>query len=289
MTYRLAYRLTDILDPEERLEEAALFKAMSDYYGRDAVLAFRGVQCPDPDLPVFGRNPSFQAHACNPVTARLDYWTDEAFLGHVGREFHAVPYEDVASIADRMLSEGKSVFVKSSRQKHFKLTLKPGDSFADKIGDMAYSFIDGPLLLVQELVPVEYEYRFFIIDRNVVTGSANMQDLTPLDFPLAYGAVFKTPLTADPDRRPDVVEAFHELAGKIAAEMDTPHACVDIAMIDGKPSVVEFNPMQLGHLGLFACDVRALAEASESLVMSYAPEMEVATKAAPEESDFFDL
>jgi hypothetical protein len=35
--------------------------------------------------------------------------------------------------------------------------------------------------------------------------------------------------------------------------------------MNGKPAVVEFNPMQLGQLGLYACDVRALAKASRSL------------------------
>ena len=289
MSYRLAYRLTGIQDPEERLEEAALFKAMCDYYGRDAVLAFTEAPPSDRDLPVFGRNPPPYVRSCNPVSAKLDYWEDDAFLRNAGRAFHVGTFAEARETCQSLQACGKSVFLKSARQKHFKLCLGPNDDFMADMADMAFSFMDGQLLLVQEFVKMEYEHRFFVIDRRVVTSSPNMQALTPLDFPLPAGTVYRTPSSPDPEVRPDVVRSLENLAARIAEDMDYPHACVDIAMIAGKPGVVEFNPMQLGHLGLFACDVQALAAASESLVMTYSPDVEPTSRPDLEETEFLDL
>ncbi|MEQ8832239.1 MAG: hypothetical protein RLW87_20695 [Alphaproteobacteria bacterium] len=51
-----------------------------------------------------------------------------------------------------------------------------------------------------------------------------------------------------------------------AAEgMRKSHMCIDTAMTPNGAVVVEFNPLQLGNLGLYACDVRALATASRRL------------------------
>nr|WP_250807837.1 ATP-grasp domain-containing protein [Neorhizobium tomejilense] len=288
--YKLAFRLTDILDPEERLEEAALFKAISDHYGRDAVLAFRGDECPDPDLPVFGRNMPAYVRNSNPVPPRLDYWDDAAFLSYVRREFYAVPFDQAEAVVNDMLARGKEVFVKSARQKHFKMVVRQGENFCEKIGDMAYSFIDdGPLMLAQEFAHVEYEHRFFVIDRNVVTHSPNMSDLTPIDHPLPFGTVYRTPASAAPEVNTFVVSELERLAMSVAEEMDYPHACVDVAFINGNPGVVEFNPMQLGHLGLFACDVRALARASETLVENYCPLPSYPCPSPSDETAFLDI
>jgi hypothetical protein len=286
---RVAFRLTDSVDPEERLEEACLFKAMSDHYGPDAVFAFKDRLCPDPDLPVFGRNLPSHMRSANPVPSRLDYWNDPAFLRHANRDFHVAAFEDASNIAESMLAVSKGVFVKSTRQKHFTMTLSPGENFREKMGDMAYSFIDGPPLMVQQLATVEYEYRFFVIDRRVVTSSPNMTALTPLDFPLPPSCVFRTPTSSSSDRLPDLVAEFTSLAQSVAEEMEYPHACIDIALINGRPGVIEFNPMQLGHLGLFACDVRALAAASETLVLSYSPEAAPSFVTQADETEFLDL
>ncbi len=43
--------------------------------------------------------------------------------------------------------------------------------------------------------------------------------------------------------------------------MATEDAVIDCALINGVPGCVELNPMVPGQVGLFAADVRALAQA----------------------------
>ncbi|MDW9478872.1 DUF4343 domain-containing protein [Sinorhizobium meliloti] len=289
--YRAAFRLTDNTDPEERLEEAALWKAMYDQYGK-AIVAVRGHADAPRGLPVFGRTPRFPVQCANPVPPRLDYWTDPAFLGACRRGFHVVPFEDAEPIVRGLQARGQGAFVKSTNLKHFTTTVGADEDFREKIGVMAFSFIDGgPELMVQELALIEYEYRYFVIDRQVVTSSPNMTWLTPIDYPLPNGTVFRTPRTTIPESRLDIVSALESLAADLASSMATPHACIDVALINGVPGVVEMNPMQIGQVGLFASSVRALARASESLIASYVPETSLAftVAAAADEEEFTDF
>lgn len=263
----VAFRLTSNPDPEERLEEAALWKAMKDEYG-DEIVAIREDSEVLEDLPTFGRplkNP-FIAGA-NPVSNVLPYWQDPAFLSRAGRRFGTFEFDDAIEEVSRLHAEGLGAFIKSTRSKHAIFRIMPGEDFYDVVQDMAYSFIDGgPELMVQEDCVVEYEYRFFCIDREIVTASPIQWSLTPIDFPLREGTVFRRPDSAQAELRPDIVHALHELAKETALEMDGPHASIDCAIINGKPAIVEFNPMRLGQLGLYAADVRALASASRSLL-----------------------
>jgi hypothetical protein len=56
-----------------------------------------------------------------------------------------------------------------------------------------------------------------------------------------------------------------------------PHASVDCAITSSSVDqsetgcLIEMNPMQIGQLGLYACNVRALAEASKKLIPDYDP------------------
>jgi hypothetical protein len=290
--HRAAFRLTDNIDPEERLEEAALWKAMYDHYGPDGIVGVHGTEAAPEGLPVFGRSPRFPAPCANPVPEHLPYWTDPAFIAACGREFHVAPFEEAEVLVADLHMRGKGAFLKSTRLKHFTASIPPGASFRDVVGPMAFSFIDGgPLLMVQELATIEYEYRYFVIDRGIVTFSPNMTSLTPIDHPLQLGTVYRTPQSRLREYRPEIVRDLHSVAGKVADTMSSAHACLDIAMINGVPGVVEMNPMQIGQIGLFACSVRALAEASEELVASYDPGTAPAFKplASSDEEEFIDF
>lgn len=98
--------------------------------------------------------------------------------------------------------------------------------------------------------------------------------LTPIDHPLPAATAYRTPTDKQPVNAPEVVRALREVALEVAAAMETPHASIDCAMINGRPGVVEMNPMRLGHLGLYAADVRALARASRVLLANPAMEEE---------------
>jgi hypothetical protein len=70
----------------------------------------------------------------------------------------------------------------------------------------------------------------------------------------------------------DLVEEYFHLVEKVVAGMVPEHAVIDVALINGEPAVIEMNPMQLGQLGLYASDVRKLAEVSEKLIEDFVPQ-----------------
>jgi hypothetical protein len=264
----LCFRLTENNDPEERLEEAALWKAMHDEYGE----AIEAITPKDerPGAVIFGRGRRFQGRAeGNPVPEHLPYWGDKAFLAGCHRVFDTVPYAEVQPLVSALHAMGKGAFIKSTRPKHAIVRVPIGRTVFDEFDALALSFIDGgPPLMVQEECEIEYEHRFFVIDREVVTHSPIQWALTPLDYPLAEGCVYRTPKSKTADIRSDIVADLFGLAKWTATAMRYPHASIDCALINGEPGVVEFNPMQLGQLGLYACDVRALARASRKLLPS---------------------
>lgn len=244
------FRLTDNADPEERLEEAALWKAMHDEYGDDiSILPAEGPF----SGPCFGRGRrTGESH--NPVSDHLAYWDDPAFLRHTQRRFSVVNFDGLSKAVSALHADGFGVFVKSTKSKHAIFRVPLGVQLDDVLGAMAYSFMDGgPALMVQQLIEPAYERRFFCIGREIVTESAINPRLTPIDFPLN-------------DHPAPISAALKEVAINIARGMRTPHASIDCALIEGIPGVIELNPMILGNLGLYACDVRALARASRHLI-----------------------
>jgi len=262
-----AYRLTSNADPEERLEEAALWKALHDEYGDAIVAVPEGERAPK-GLPVFGRPLRFGfGGGLNPVSNNLPYWNDPAFLAHAGRRFSVCEWEEVEAAVAALHADGLGAFLKSTRSKHAIFRIPVGSTVMETVQDMAYSFLDGgPALMVQEMCDVTFEHRFFCIDRTIVTDSPVQPALTPLDFPLAPGTTFRTPQDRWPVSAPEVTEALRKVAEEVADAMEPEHASIDCAMVNGKPAVIELNPMRLGQLGLYAADVRALARASHVLL-----------------------
>lgn len=262
------YRLTDLNDPEERLEDAALWKAMFDEYGKE----IRLVEEPSENLPLFGRHRLNEVNSKCSVSSSIHYWQDAAFLNNCGRSFKVCDFDDAEKEVERLHNMGKGAFLKSTRMKHSIIKIDVGMSFYQGMDAMAYSFIDaGPKLMVQELCEITNEHRFFVIDRQIVTQSPVQYQLTPLDHPLPDGATYLTPTTLQMDVDHALVEQLTQLAEYVAMKMDRPHASIDCALINGQPAIVEFNPMALGNLGLYSCDVRALARASRKLVPEQAP------------------
>lgn len=273
MTGKIYFRLTDgNLDPEERLEESALWKAMSDEYG-DEIEPITGRKRPLSGF-AFGRDLQ-NLPSCNPVPADLPYWTFDAFLDHCQRQFLVCAYEQADGYVRALHAQGLGAFIKSTRTKHGIFRAPVGTDLAAAMGDMAYSFMDGgPSLMLQELVEVTFEHRFFVIDRQVVTSSPIHPKLTPLDSPFEQGVAWRSPSDAEPSYMSEHMSArarfsfnmLYGIARNIATRMPVAHAAIDCAFINGHAGVVELNPMQLGNLGLYAGDVRALARASRKLL-----------------------
>jgi hypothetical protein len=247
----ITFRLTENLDPEERLEEAALWKAMHDRFGSQ-IRPVTGDVAAD-----FGR---LRRKDTKPP---MPYWTDPAFLREAHREFVTLPFDEAKVKVAELHKAGAGAFVKSTRDKHAIFRCPVGTTLTDEMSDFIYSFIDGgPALMVQELVKMTYEWRFFVMDRVVVTDSTNHPDLTPLDHPCRVA--YRTPYTSDTNEIAwqTIRSELLRVAQRIASTMRTPTAVVDCAYINGVPGCVELNPLHLGSVGLFACDVRALANAA---------------------------
>lgn len=280
---RLYYRLSETSDPEERLEDAALYKALHDEFG-DGLTLVPGDQSAPPVGLFLGRGKKNE-HGGN-VLARsgLRYWEDPAFRDALNREFIVTDLKGALAGVIDLHARGKGAFVKSTKDKHFVQRIDVGEQFAKKIGSMAYSFMDIPdCLIVQEAVEMTYERRFLVMNGRIVTQSPVAWHLTPM----SRGAIlqregfniedlhYKTPGVRDATFDPDLTKRMTAHAQRIADASETPHLCIDLAVLggnlrNGQIEVIEFNPMQPGAVGLYACDPVAIASAVAD-VMS--PEM----------------
>ncbi len=279
---KLYYRLFNTDDPEERLEDAALWKAIYDEFGDGIIPLGHDAEAPA-DGYLLGRGRNHERGAILPIGDDLPYWTDPAFLSACGRSFKLCDWDGAKAEVDRLHSEGKGAFVKSIRAKHYIVRVPVGTSLMEAADAMAFSFMDlPPCLMVQELVDLHYERRFVVINREVVTCSPVAVHLTPLDMPAVGFAHYLTPKHKAPWKYSrSLADQMLRIARSIAETMATPHAIIDLAACDGRIIAIEFNPARIGQFGLFACDVRAIAEAVRSVIPDYDDEATAVEKRKP--------
>lgn len=279
--FEIGFRLSTVVDPEERLEEALLWKLMHDFYGERIGL----IDGPSKHaIPTFGRELTlsgggFHNRATNPISGYLPYWNDPAFMKGIKRSFEVVEFEQLGAAIKKLHDDGKDAFIKSTRPKHHIQTIRKGQNVYRELDAMAYSFIDGgPAIMVQEWKPLEFEFRFFIIDREIVTWTPKLETLTPFDHPTigTYGFRHQD----DPSDKRDcgrLIGTYLELLKPLAEETIFPDVSIDVAVAlnphtgVSEAEIVEYNPMQLGQLGLFACDVKALVSKSPTLLTRWTP------------------
>lgn len=270
----LAYRLSAMTDPEERLEDACLAQAMAFTY-RDGIR----ILAPTDPLPtaahIFGRKRHYEdtrpyAGASDPV-----YWRDPAFLASIGRLFLVADFETATQAVEDLHAKGRDAFIKGTKPKQLAMRVPVGTGLEEAVGDLIWSFLDMPeCLMVQEAVDMSFKRRFLVIDRQIVTHSAVAWHLTPLfrseaweRFGTAAESVgFRTPRDMDPVITPEIIAAQTRHADELARRMSCPHGVVDVAMVNGRPETIEINPCQPGMFGLYAMDPKAIAAASLSLL-----------------------
>lgn len=259
------YRPSITNDPEERLEDAALWKALHDEYGEEVVLLHREDRLPEDGL-FFGRLlGNEQGFSCS-GNKDMRYWLDPAFLLHAQRPVEYCDIEEAEEAVGRIHADGRDAFLKSAITKHYVGRVPCGTSLNETLGAMVYSFIDrGKILLVQPFCDFRFEQRFLFIDSEIVTWSPVASHLTPLDTGKfdTLTRFYKTPRSKSVSSAPG--RYLGSLAEKVARECLYANVCIDCAWIDGKPGVVEFNDFHIGQVGLYACDVRKIARASRKL------------------------
>lgn len=265
MDAKIKYVLANTKDPEERLEDACLWKAMHDVYGESIELAeYEDLE--DRDV-WFGRTKTGKQKGILPVPDHIEYWTDPAFLSNCGREFYVCDFESAQVFFNEIKASGNEVFLKSTRSKHWIGQSESGQSFSDVMGAMALSFMDTNVvqLMVQQKIDMSFEKRFVVVNRRIVTSSPIAWHLSPLNHD-CRNLNYETPADKSPSYFVSCDEEQTELAQLVAKQMKSPHAIIDIAMSGEKPVVVEFNPCVIGCFGLYACDPYAIAKASTKLL-----------------------
>lgn len=110
------------------------------------------------------------------------------------------------------------------------------------------SVTDSTLILVSSCKAISQEYRFFIVNREVVTGS-QYKNNDRLDIKPGYAQ-----------------EAFElaQLMAKNKWQPDLAYAC-DVAMVDGVPKIVELNSFSCS--GFYAADIERLVDAVSSVAV----------------------
>lgn len=243
----MRYRISNTLDAEERLEDAAMAKAFHDVFGAEIVSEGEAD---------FGRDKMFGG-----IRKQVAYWKDPAFIENAGRSFSVCTAEGARAEVERIHASGRDAFVKATDLKLFALPVPIGQSISDAIGDYIWSVIDRPpCVMVQEFCDVRWEMRFVSVGREVVTCSPIAWHITPISR-LHQDYLFETPMTMSPSVQSDHSRDMSELAAKVARRCIEEDVIIDCAIIDGKPAVVEMNPLSVGNFGLYACDPFAIATA----------------------------
>jgi len=274
---RCFYRLSNTPDPEERLEDATLAKALHDVLGPDLEILPPDVTYPERGLHL-GRTKRMEGITGNrPNTLsgnEIRYWEDPAFLRSTNREWGLFDLSGAEAEVTRLHESGRDAVVKSTLSPKHLITGAPrGTSLPDALDAMIFSFCDRPpCLLVQERVDMRYERRFLFMDGALLTQSAVGSHLTPMSrvWEPARGQRFEdlhlsTPGSRDLIWSPTLTERMTARALEIAAASDHQTFCMDLCLIGedlkyGVIEPIEWNPFQPGGLGLYGCDPRRIAE-----------------------------
>ena len=217
-----------------------------------------------------------------------DYCVLETFKKNSGRitgvgGFNDLP-DDSSSMANTLTLIKESGATQALlKRRHAKLPLLSANLEDWNVGDSVISTLDPDsgwglindegvkdTYLVQEVIPMRYEYRMFVINGKIVTGAGCVEELTPLD---NEGEAFDSRMREERsyecpspvENRPDLLSRFLEFAEQVVAEMTMERPKFDRYVLDvalGKndePVIVEFNSES--NSGFFACCPLRVTEA----------------------------
>lgn len=270
---RCIYRLSNTTDPEERLEDAVLAKALHDALGPGLTLLDPEAKFPEGGLHL-GRARRNERIPSPLSPDQIPYWEDPAFLRFTARDWGHYDLEGAEEAVARLHQEGRDAVVKSTLgAKHLVTSVPRGTSLGEALDAMVYSFCDRPpCLLVQERVDMRFERRFLFLDGELLTQSAVGSHLTPMSrvWEAGAGADFEDLHLETPGSRrlihnPALTARMTARALEIAAASEHATFCMDLCLIGedaacGRIEPIEWNPFQPGQLGLYGCDPRRIAE-----------------------------
>jgi hypothetical protein len=223
----------------------------------------------------------------NPVD---DYCILEAFKSNAGRVtgiggFNDKEEEECASSIDDVLIAIKEAGADKAllKRRHAKLPLvplnlenwEPGVSLISCTEpDEGWSLINDEgvrnAYLVQEVIPMRYEYRFFVIRGKLVTGAGCVEEFTPLDndgkaFDSRVREYRSEECPSPIEDRRDILDQFLAFAEKVVEELtvecpEFDRYVLDVALgKDDEPVIVEFNSES--NAGFYACQPQLITDA----------------------------
>lgn len=215
----------------------------------------------------------------------LDYWTLEAFRSRAGRAMVLAGFDpddgsaDVVATVSSLFgstSPKRPFFIKPTSIKSYpaeKAWIDRFDMLQTSTGawDWASVSLEGRAgtALVQESVPMQYEYRFFIVGAELVAGAGCLGELNPLHNQTRTRfdprmRKLRGPITR-PAARTALLETYLSFAAEAAADIAAERPQLDYYTLDvalgqnDQPLIIELNPA--GAAGFYAADPYAVAEA----------------------------
>ena len=236
-------------------------------------------------LPVFGSQITSEALSpANRVERLADGYMDlAAFQRSAGRRMILADHDGeldselVTACQDLGAADGQ-VFVKSAFPKSFAGRVHltdPSDSeciFSDLVRQLAWTMVQDRRFLVQELITMRYEYRFFVVDGRLVTGAGCIKEFTPLNNDLsAFDTVVREHRREHSarERRPDIVARLYDHACGIVRDIAVERPQLNRYTLDmaiderDRPLAIELNGLL--NSGLYASQPLLLAKAMDRL------------------------
>lgn len=209
-----------------------------------------------------------------------DYCVLETFKKNSGRVTGIGGFNDLTDESSSMEETLKLIKEAGAtnallKRRHAKLPLLPMNLESWTAGDSVMSALDPEsgwglindegvkdAYLVQEVIPMTYEYRFFVINGHAVTGAGCVEEFTPLD---NKGEDFDSRMRehrsyecpSPVESRPDILAKYDGFVQRVIAEMllerpDLNRYVLDVALgKNDEPVIVEFNSES--NSGFFAC------------------------------------
>lgn len=194
-------------------------------------------------------------------------------LGHYSEPGENVPGRHIEQIAGELFAAGHDrVFVKVAESKQGVTVWEAGQSAFELFGDSWVLIQHGgcaDAFLVQEFLPLRFEYRMFVIGHEVVCGAGRVVEHTPMDgtgqfstFVREHAADVLGGVPGPVVDRPDVVAQYVEFARHVVTQFqqETPDMLeyvLDVALGPHGPVIVELNGVR--NAGFYGNDAVAVA------------------------------
>ncbi len=259
-------------NPDERLENALLYRALRRRLGTRLTGYATTSDVPRGVRAVFGRTcPRRLASRHGPGALvypaadalEMPYWTDPTFLAAAGRRITVHGLAEAEHAVAAIHARDRKAFVKATKPKLFAQTVDPGSTLLQALGPLAYSLIETPdCLMVQDHIDLVDEYRFFVVAGRIVTGAGAIESDTPAENRHVFANEVEGRRGSGKRRNdPALMTAYLEFAHDFVSAREPGTYVLDVASAAGQTCVVEINPLYLGRVGLYGCDVQRLVDA----------------------------